>query len=365
MKIQNNFIFRILKNIPIVISCFIIYLIIEIITGIFLHDEIRTHLTMQIGGHLYFSIITWILFYVFLFLFFKYSSKSKRINQMLWIYVIFFTPSFVAIGEALESGYYPYLFYIPYGIELFTKITISFQHWLGNWEQMSLSNLLIYSNTIARLELLSIIIITTIYYTIFNYKRDNKQISIHSITQNEKLIKIIIYLITVSCFLIFFWDYYISTDYCNQFQYSCEYYFIRSSQYIYSVTWIVFSLLLLILFKAKITSKLDYSLLLACLVFFTPTLVSIDVEFQNIYYEPNAFIKPYGVQLISKIISGFHLTKLKGYSDLHSLFKYANKNSTAMLELINLFLTPCIYTYIIFLKFKNNMNKKMPATNKR
>lgn len=67
MRIQNNFISRILKNIPIVISCFILYVILQIIMGFFLRDENRTYLTMQIGGHLQFAIITWILFYIFLF----------------------------------------------------------------------------------------------------------------------------------------------------------------------------------------------------------------------------------------------------------------------------------------------------------
>ena len=348
MRIQNNFISRILKNIPIVISCFILYVILQIIMGFFLRDENRTYLTMQIGGHLQFAIITWILFYIFLFLFFKYSHKLKKTNLILWIYVIFFTPSFIAIGDALESGYEPYLFFKPYGIVLFS-IFVNISH-----EYLSLDGLMMYSNIEVGLELLSLMLIPTLYFTILSNKKNPINFNVFN---NMRLIKIMIYLIIVSCFLITFWDYYVSTDFCNQFQYSCDYYFIRSSQYIYSVTWIVFSLLLLIFFKTKITSKLDYSLLLACLVFFTPTIVSIDAEFQNIYYEPNALIKPYGVQLISKIISGFHLATLKGYSDLHSLFKYANKNSTAMLELINLFLTPCIYTYMIFIKFKKNMNK--------
>lgn len=353
MNIQSNILFRFIKKIPIIITCFLTYLVIGIISGLlYSHNENNNHLSFEIGGDLYLSILTWILFYVFLFLFFKFSHKSQKLNKNLWIYVMFFTPSFVAVGEALESGYYPYLFFIPYGIELFTKITIGFQHWIGNWDHRSLGDLLRYPNIIIGLELLSLTTISIVYYRIIKRKAEGLKLFIQSITQNVKLIKITIYFMVLSCFLIFFWDYYISTDYCNQFEYSCEYYLIRSSQYIYSVTWIIFSLLLLLFFKAKIKTRTDYGLLIFCLIFFTPTIVSLDVEFQNVYYEPNAFIKPYGVQLISKIIQGFHITTLKGYSDLHSLFKHAAKSVTARVELVNLFLTPCVYGYIIYRKIK-------------
>lgn len=307
-----------------------------------LQSSILSHL---IGEHLYLSVITWIEFYIFLFLFLQFS-RLKYLYILLGVVLIFFTPSFVAVGKALESGYYPYLFFKPYGIVLLS----TFANFSS--EYRSLVSLLVHSNTITGLELLSLTTISIVYYRIIKRKAEGLKLFIKSITQNVKLIKITIYFIVLSCFLIFFWDYYISTDYCNQFEYGCEYYLIRSSQYIYSVTWIIFSLLLLLFFKAKIKTRIDYGLLIFCLIFFTPTIVSIDVEFQNVYYEPNAFIKPYGVQLISKIIQGFDITTLKGYSDLHSLFNHAAKSVTARVELVNLFLTPCMYGYIIYRKIK-------------
>ena len=303
------------------------------------------------------SIVTWCVFITLLFVE-MYKQRFSRHGNMVWFCtIIFFTPVVVAIGPVYDDLdlYEPVSVMFPYGIEILLKLG---DYWLCfskilDFATVFFSKENLYVKLPVLMEKYTLITVTISWMLIFLIKNVKKQKTLFRMRNKLFVINIfdIVLLLIFICVIVY--DFTVNNQTIVN-----KNMFIEYNQVVFYLTMLLFTFCLFFIIKTlKEVNDKQYRFYIGyfLLFLFTPTIISLDITGNNLS-NANLFVKPYGIQLISKLLKSFCLFDVKYYFDIQTLWSKSMENIYYFAELMNIFITPCFYVgFIIHKKRKSEI----------